>query len=86
MDLGIEGKKALIWGGSRGLGKAAAFELAREGVALTLLARPASTLAATADEIRAATGAIVTTVVADIATAAGRDAARLASRDAEWDS
>lgn len=75
MDLGIAGKKALIWGGSRGLGKAAALQLAREGVELTLLARTASTLAATADEIRAATGIAVNTAVADIATPAGRDAA-----------
>lgn len=75
MDLGIAGKKALIWGGSRGLGKAIAFELAREGVHLVIAARDAHTLAASADELRAVSSASVTTVVADLGSAGGRDAA-----------
>lgn len=75
MDLGIAGKNALIWGGSRGLGKAIAFQLAKEGVRVHLAARNAATLAATAQEVEAVGGAPVRTVVADLATAAGRDAA-----------
>jgi 3-oxoacyl-[acyl-carrier protein] reductase len=49
--------------------------LAREGVAVTLVARTRETLEATAEEIRAATAAAVTTVVGDITTDAGRAAA-----------
>ncbi|MTW15297.1 SDR family oxidoreductase [Rhodoplanes serenus] len=74
MDLGIAGRKALLCGASRGLGKACALALAREGVAVTIAGRTATTLDAAAAEIRAATGAPVTTVVADITTPAGRDA------------
>ncbi|MDR2451652.1 MAG: SDR family oxidoreductase [Candidatus Accumulibacter sp.] len=75
MDLGIAGKTALVWGGSRGLGKAIALQLAREGVRVHVAAREAQTLAAAAGEILAATGAPVATVVADLAMTSGRNAA-----------
>ncbi|NJD33478.1 MAG: SDR family oxidoreductase [Betaproteobacteria bacterium] len=75
MDLGIEGKSALVCASSKGLGRGCAFALAREGVAVTLVARGAEVLEQTAAEIRAATGAVVNTVAADIVTAAGRAAA-----------
>ena len=75
MDLGIAGRHALVWGGSRGLGKAIALELAREGAELTIAARDPLTLATCANELRAVTAARVATVVADLSTAAGRDAA-----------
>ena len=39
MDLGIRGRTALLSGASRGLGKACAFALAREGVDVTIVAR-----------------------------------------------
>ena len=39
MDLGIAGRKALLSGASRGLGKACAVALAREGVDVTIVAR-----------------------------------------------
>ena len=39
MDLGIRGRKALLTGASRGLGRACAFALAREGVEVTIVAR-----------------------------------------------
>ena len=39
MDLGISGKSALLSGASRGLGKACAMALAREGVDVTIVAR-----------------------------------------------
>ncbi|WP_407336502.1 SDR family NAD(P)-dependent oxidoreductase [Dickeya ananatis] len=45
MDLGIAGKRALVWGGSRGLGKAVSRQLAQEGVQVTLLARTEVALA-----------------------------------------
>ncbi len=75
MDLGIRGRKAIISGASRGLGRAAAFSLAREGVALTLIARTAETLERTAEALRSATGVPVTTVAADFNSDAGREAA-----------
>jgi 3-oxoacyl-[acyl-carrier protein] reductase len=75
VDLGIRGRKALLSGSSRGLGKACAMALAQEGVDVTLVARTADVLECTADEIRKATGVVVTPVAADIATAEGRAAA-----------
>jgi len=75
MDLGIKGRKAIVCGASKGLGRACAVSLAREGVAVTLVARTAEALERTAAEIRAATGASVTAVAADITTEAGRAAA-----------
>ena len=57
MDLGIRGRKALVNGGSAGLGKGAARALAAEGVELYLSARGEERLLATAEEIAAATGA-----------------------------
>ncbi len=75
MDMGLTGKTALVCAASKGLGRACAMALAREGVAVTITARTAGTLEATAAEIRAATGATVTIVAGDIGTEAGRAAA-----------
>ncbi len=75
MDLGITGRQALVCASSRGLGRACAFALAREGVAVTLVARGADALEATAGEIRRCTNAQVAVVVADITTVEGRAAA-----------
>ena len=75
MDLDIRGRKALLSGASRGLGKACAMALAREGVDITILARTRDVLDNACAEIRAATGATVTPVVGDITTSQGRAAA-----------
>jgi 3-oxoacyl-[acyl-carrier protein] reductase len=75
MDLGIRGRKALLVGASRGLGKACALALAHEDVDVTIVARKRETLEATGAEIAAATGLKVTTVAGDITTKAGRAAA-----------
>jgi 3-oxoacyl-[acyl-carrier protein] reductase len=75
VNLGIAGKRALLTGASRGMGRACALALAREGVAVTLLARTAEPLERTAADIRAETGASVTAVVGDVTTEAGRRAA-----------
>ena len=75
MDLGLAGRKALVCAASKGLGKGCALALAREGVELTITARGAEALEATAEAIRRATGAKVTTVAGDITTEAGREAA-----------
>jgi 3-oxoacyl-[acyl-carrier protein] reductase len=74
MDLGIRGKSALVCAASKGLGRACAFALAREGVNVTISARGKEALETTAKEIRAATGVEVKTAAGDIATDAGRAA------------
>src|SRR6201997_2659897 len=75
LDLRIRGRKALVCAASKGLGRSCATALGRAGVELTITARTAATLEATADEIRRATGAKVTAVPGDITTEAGRAAA-----------
>jgi len=72
MDLGIGGRKAIVAGGSAGMGKSSARALAREGVEIVLSARGEARLAAAAQEIAAETGSEVTPVVADHGTAQGR--------------
>jgi 3-oxoacyl-[acyl-carrier protein] reductase len=75
MDLGIAGKKALVCAASKGLGRACAMSLARNGVEVTIVARNREALEATAREITDATGATVHAVAADITTPAGREQA-----------
>lgn len=66
MDLGLENRVALVAASSRGLGKACALELAREGAQVVICARDPARLASTADEIISATGADVFPVEADL--------------------
>jgi len=75
VDLGIRGKAALVCGASRGLGKACAAALAREGVNLVIVARTRDVLERSGREIARATGVAVTAVAADLTTPAGRAAA-----------
>ena len=75
MDMGLTGKRALVCAASKGLGRACAMALAREGVDVTITARSEGPLQATAEEIRRATGVTVTAVAGDITTEAGRAAA-----------
>ena len=81
MDLGIKGKTAIVCASSKGLGRACAFSLAREGVDLIITARGREALEETAREIRDATGVKVTAVASDIATEAGRVAVLAACPD-----
>jgi 3-oxoacyl-[acyl-carrier protein] reductase len=65
MDLGIEGKVALVTAGSKGLGRATALALAAEGVRVMLSGRDAATLEATRQEV-AALGASVHVSAGDV--------------------
>jgi 3-oxoacyl-[acyl-carrier protein] reductase len=68
MDLGLRGHRALITGGSRGIGFAVAEVLAAEGAAVGLVARDAAGLAAAAGRLAEATerGTRVATAQADV--------------------
>jgi NAD(P)-dependent dehydrogenase (short-subunit alcohol dehydrogenase family) len=66
MDLGLRGKHAIVTGGSLGIGKAIARELAREGVDVAIAARSKEQLEATARELAAETGRRVLPLVADV--------------------
>lgn len=66
MDLGLNGKVALVCAASKGLGKAVAEELANEGANLILCARDAEILSQTCDEIRQKSGVEVIGISADL--------------------
>ncbi len=74
MDLGLNGRRAIVTAASRGLGLACARSLAREGVALTINARSAEALEAAGAAIRQEFGVPVACVAADYNTAEGRAA------------
>jgi 3-oxoacyl-[acyl-carrier protein] reductase len=74
MDLGISGKKALVCASSKGLGKACALALAKEGANVVISARRPELLESAAAEIRSQSGRNVVTVTADVTTPQGRDA------------
>ena len=57
MDLGIRDKVALVTGSSRGMGKATAVRLAREGCRVAMCARDGDALAAAAEMVRESSGA-----------------------------
>jgi len=67
MELGLEDKVALVGGASRGIGKAVAIGLAREGCRVAICARNEKPLLEAADEIRRATGVDVLAVRCDMA-------------------
>jgi NAD(P)-dependent dehydrogenase (short-subunit alcohol dehydrogenase family) len=74
MDLGLEGKRAIVTGGSLGIGKAIARELAREGADVAIVARTKATLEAAARELAAETRRRVIPLVADVTSRAQVDA------------
>jgi 3-oxoacyl-[acyl-carrier protein] reductase len=71
VDLGLNGKVALVAASSKGLGKASALALAREGAQVTICARTEADLETAAEEIQAETRAEVLAVQADLTTAEG---------------
>lgn len=74
MNLGIRGRQALVCGASKGLGRGCAEALVAEGVHVTIVARTAAVLEATAQTLREIGGenVMVTTVACDITTIEGR--------------
>ena len=66
MDLGLQGRVAIITGGSQGIGRATALRLAQEGARVAICARTESVLEEAAAEIREQTGGDVLPVVADV--------------------
>jgi 3-oxoacyl-[acyl-carrier protein] reductase len=81
MDLGLQGKRAIVCAASKGLGKACAMALAQAGVSVVITGRDVAALGAAAEEIHAATGASVIPAAGDITTPAGRAAALAACPD-----
>jgi len=67
MELGISGKVAVVTGGSQGIGKAIATQLAAEGVRTVIAARKVENLKRAAAEIASATKGEVLPVQADVA-------------------
>jgi NAD(P)-dependent dehydrogenase (short-subunit alcohol dehydrogenase family) len=65
MDLELAGKTAIVTGGSRGIGKAIARELAREGVDVAIVARSAAALESAAAELAEETGRTIVPIVGD---------------------
>jgi NAD(P)-dependent dehydrogenase (short-subunit alcohol dehydrogenase family) len=66
MELGLQGKKAIVAGGGRGIGKAIARELAREGVDLAIVSRSREQLEQTARELADETGRRIIPLAADV--------------------
>jgi NAD(P)-dependent dehydrogenase (short-subunit alcohol dehydrogenase family) len=66
MDLGMTGKKALVTGGSEGIGKAITWAFAREGVDVAICARRKEPLEKTAAEIARATNRSIVPITADL--------------------
>jgi 3-oxoacyl-[acyl-carrier protein] reductase len=83
MDLGIAGKKALVCASSRGLGKACATALSREGCIVYINGRNLEPLEAAATEIESITGNRPTIIQADINTEAGREVVFAACPEAD---
>lgn len=74
MDLGLRGRHAIVTGGSLGIGKAIARELAREGADVAIVARTKDTLEAAAKEIAAETGRRIVPLAADVTSRTQVDA------------
>jgi 3-oxoacyl-[acyl-carrier protein] reductase len=84
MDLGIQGRRALVCAASKGLGRGCALSLAREGVSVTIVARGQQALDATLAELKkisVETATLHQAVSADITTPEGRAAALAACPD-----
>jgi 3-oxoacyl-[acyl-carrier protein] reductase len=81
MDLGLKGRRAIVCAASKGLGRACATALAREGVSVTITGRTVQLLEEAARAIAQETGSDIGIAPGDIATEAGRAAALSACPD-----
>jgi len=81
MDLGLKDKRALVTGGSRGIGKAIARQLALEGVDVVIAARGREALESTAAALARETGRRIVALQAD--TSSRRDVDALVDRAVE---
>ncbi len=79
MDLQLDGKRAIVTGGSRGIGKAIARALAAEGCDVVIVARGEEALRAAAGELAAETGRAITPIVCDTSS---DESVQAAMRDA----
>ena len=66
MDLKLQGKTALVTGGSEGIGKGITLALAKEGVDVAICARRKEPLEAAAKDIAQATGRKIVPIAADL--------------------
>ncbi len=83
MDLGLRGKKALITGASKGIGRACAEVLAKEGCELVLLARSKTDLEAAAERIKSEHGVAVRILPLDLAESGAADTLAAFSPESE---
>ena len=66
MDLGLQGKVAIVTGGSDGIGKAAAISMASEGAKVAIVGRTQAKLDAAVKEIKEVSGGEALGVAADV--------------------
>ena len=69
MNLGIKGRRAIVNGGSAGLGRGAALALAREGANVFISARSEERLLSTCRELSDLSGSTVTPIIPNGSTA-----------------
>src|ERR1700722_7510557 len=81
MDLQLAGRRAVVTGGSKGIGKAIASALASEGCDVGIVARDERTLAAAAHELATSSGRKIVALPAD--TSSDESVARMAGRARE---
>lgn len=77
MDLGLKGKRALVMGGAKGLGRSIADALAAEGTVLTISGRDVAAMDKAAADLKALGAPAVTVVQADVSSGEMRQAGRM---------